>query len=70
MKLSVPVYFVALAATFVYGLLKGFFPDLPFTTEQIMWLFLTILAALGVDVTQAVKQIWGVLSNQGLLPKK
>lgn len=55
MKISLPVYVVALVVSFVYGLLKGYFPDLPFSEEQIRWLFEGLLALLGVDVVNALK---------------
>ena len=35
--------------------LKGYFPDLPFSEEQIRWLFEGLLALLGVDVVNALK---------------
>lgn len=55
MKLSVPVYVVALVAAFLYGLLLNIFPDLPLTQEQIQWIIVAILTALNVDVVQALR---------------
>lgn len=54
MYLSVPYYLVALAAGFLYAVIHNYAPDLPLTEAQVVWLVLTILAALNVDVVQAL----------------
>lgn len=54
MYIQIPYYLVALFAAFVYAVIYNYFPDLPLTEEQVLWLVLTILAALNVDVTQAL----------------
>lgn len=54
MYLSVPYYLVALFAAFVYAAIRNYAPDLPLTEEQVLWLVLTVLAALNVDVVQAL----------------
>lgn len=61
MKISVPYYLVALAAAFLYAVIHAYVPDLPLTEEQIVWLVVTILTALNVDVVQALRK-QGVLS--------
>jgi hypothetical protein len=55
MKISFPYYVVALVAGFVYALAKYFVPTLPFDESQVLWVIVTILTALGVDVTQALR---------------
>lgn len=55
MKISVPYYLVALFAAFVYAVIKNFVPDLPLTEEQVVWAVIVILAALNVDVVQALR---------------
>ena len=55
MVLSVPVYLVTLFAAFLYAVIKNFAPDLPLTEDQVVWLVLFILAALNVDVVQALR---------------
>ena len=55
MKISLPYYLVALGAGFVYAVLKQYYPDLPLTEEQVIYIIVFILAALNVDVTQALK---------------
>jgi hypothetical protein len=54
MYISVPYYLVALGAGFLYAVIYYFVPDLPLTEEQVLWLILTVLAALNVDVVQAL----------------
>ena len=54
MFISVPYYLVALGAAFLYAVIYQYFPNLPLTQDQVLWLVLTILAALNVDVTQAI----------------
>ena len=54
MYLTVPMYLVALGASFLYALIKYFAPDLPLEESQVVWLVITILAALNVDVVQAL----------------
>ncbi len=65
MKLSIPVYVVALVAGFVYALLKNYFPDLPLTEDQVQFIILAILTLFGVDVTAAINK-----ANPGLLARK
>ncbi len=55
MKVSVPYYLVALLAGLVYAIVNYYVPDLPLANEQVLWLVLTILAALNVDVVQALR---------------
>lgn len=64
MKVQIPVYVVALVVTFAYGLLKYYVPTIPFTEDQIRWLFDMILALLGVDVVNTARKI---LMARGLL---
>lgn len=54
MYLSVPYYLVALGASFLYAIIKNFAPDLPLEESQVLWLVLTVLALLNVDVVQAL----------------
>lgn len=54
MYLTVPMYLVALGASFLFAVIKNFAPELPLTEDQVLWLVLTILAALNVDVVQAL----------------
>lgn len=56
MYLTVPMYLVALGVAFLYAIIKNFAPDLPLTEEQVLWLVLTILAALNIDVVQALRK--------------
>jgi hypothetical protein len=53
-KVQLPYYLVALAAGFVYAVVKNYFPDLPLTEEQVLWAIVAILTLLNVDVTQAL----------------
>lgn len=62
MKLSVPIWLVAIVASFVYALLKQYFPELPLTEEQVQYLIITILALAGIDVVNALRK-----ANPGLL---
>lgn len=55
MKVSVPVYIVGLVVALVYGVVKYYVPDLPLTQDQVQWIFVAILAALGVDVTNTLR---------------
>ena len=55
MILTVPMYLVALFAAFLYAIIENYAPGLPLTEEQVLWLVLTILAALNVDVVQALR---------------
>lgn len=55
MKLALPYYLVALFAGFVYAVIHNYVPTLPLTNEQVLWIVLAILAALNVDVTQALR---------------
>ena len=55
MYLTVPMYLVALGAAFLYAVIKNFAPDLPLTEDQVVWLIVTILTALNVDVVQALR---------------
>lgn len=61
MKVSVPYYLVALLAGFVYAVINHYVPTLPLTNEQVLWIILTILAALNVDVVNALR-VRGFLS--------
>lgn len=54
MYLTVPMYLVALGAAFLYAVIKYFAPALPLTEDQVLWLVLTILALLNVDVVQSL----------------
>lgn len=54
MYLTVPMYLVALGAAFLYAVIKYFAPELPLTEDQVLWLVLTVLALLNVDVVQAL----------------
>lgn len=56
MYLTVPMYLVALGAAFLYAVIKYFAPDLPLTEDQVVWVIVTILAALNVDVVQALRK--------------
>jgi len=56
MYISVPYYLVVLAAGFIYAVINNYVPDLPLTEEQVLWLVLSILAALNVDVVQALRK--------------
>lgn len=62
MKLSVPVYLVALAAGFVFAVVQHYFPNIPVTQDQIQWFIVTILTLAGVDVVNAIRK-----ANPGLL---
>lgn len=55
MKIQVPYYLVALLAGFVYAVINHYVPTLPLTNEQVMWVILTILALLNVDVVNALR---------------
>lgn len=56
MYISIPYYIVALFVAFLYAVIKNFAPDLPLEESQVLWLVLTILAALNVDVVQALRK--------------
>lgn len=55
MKISVPYYIVALLAGFVYAVINYYVPDLPLTSDQVLWIIIAILAALNIDVTNALR---------------
>jgi len=55
MRISVKYYLVALFASFVYAVVHEYVPGLPLTNEQVLWVVLTILAALNVDVVNALR---------------
>jgi len=55
MKVSLPIYVVALFVSFVVGALKAYLPDLPITEDLVQYIILAILAALGVDVTNGLR---------------
>ena len=55
MKVAFPAYVVALVAGFIYALAKYYVPTLPFDESQVLWAIVTVLTALGVDVTQALR---------------
>lgn len=54
MKIQVPYYLVALAAAFIYAVIHNYVPDLPLTEEQVLWVVITVLTLLNVDVVQAL----------------
>ncbi len=54
MYLQIPYYLVALGAAFLYAVIHNYAPDLPLEESQVLWIVLTVLAALNVDVTQAL----------------
>lgn len=54
MRISVPYYLVTLAAAFLYAVIHNYVPDLPLTEEQVVWVVVTILTLLNVDVVQAL----------------
>jgi hypothetical protein len=54
MYIQIPYYLVALGAAFLYAVIYYFAPNLPITEAQVLWIILSILAALNVDVTQAL----------------
>ena len=56
MRIQLPYYLVALAASFIYAVIHNYVPDLPLTQEQVVWVVVFILTALNVDVTQALRQ--------------
>ena len=55
MKVKFPYYLVVLVVGLVYGVLKTNFPDLPFSQEAVLWVVLTVLTALNVDVVTALR---------------
>lgn len=55
MKVSVPYYLVALLAGFVYAVINHYVPTLPLTNEQVLWVILSIMALLNVDVVNALR---------------
>lgn len=55
MKISFPAYLVALGVSFLYAIVHYYVPTLPLTEEQVMWVVITILTALGVDVVNGLK---------------
>ena len=55
MKVSIPVYVVALVASFVYALVKYYVPSLPFNEEQVLYVIVIVLTLLNVDVVQALR---------------
>ena len=65
MKLSVPIYLVALLASFIYAVIKNYVPSLPLTEDQVQWLIVTILTLAGVDIVNAVRK-----ANPSLLARK
>lgn len=67
MKVSVPAYLVALFVAFLYAVIHYYVPTLPLTEEQVAWIVLVILTALGIDVAQTVVKIHTALKAQGLL---
>jgi hypothetical protein len=64
-KISIPIYLVALLASFVYAVIKNYLPDLPLTEDQIQFIILAILALAGVDVTAAINR-----ANPGILARR
>lgn len=65
MKISIPVYVVAIVASFLYALLKQYFPDLSLTQEQIVLILVAILALFNIDVVNAIRK-----ANPGLLERR
>jgi hypothetical protein len=55
MKVSVPYYLVALLAGFVYSVVNYYVPTLPLTSEQVLWVIISVIALLNVDVVQALR---------------
>ena len=55
MKVSFPYYLVVLGAGFIYAVVHNYVPTLPLTNEQVLWVVLAVLAALNVDVVQALR---------------
>lgn len=55
MKVSLPVYLVGLFVAFVYAVIHYYVPSLPLTEEQVMWAVVFILAALNIDVVNALR---------------
>jgi len=55
MKISLPYYLVALFAGFVYAIVHNYYPDLPLTEAQIVWVAVAILTALNVDVINTLR---------------
>lgn len=55
MKVSLPYYLVVLFAGFVYAVVHHYVPDLPLTNEQVLWVVLTVLALLNVDVVNSLR---------------
>jgi hypothetical protein len=55
MKVSVPVYVVALFVAFVVGALKAWKPDLPVSAELVQYVVIAILVALNVDVVNTLR---------------
>ncbi len=55
MKVSVPYYLVALLAGFVYAVVNYYVPSLPLTNDQVLWVIISVLALLNVDVVQALR---------------
>jgi len=53
--LPLPIPLFLLAVTFIYGLLKYFFPDLPFTQEQIQYVLEQLLALFGIVLTAQLR---------------
>ena len=56
MQVSLPYYLVALFAGFVYAVIQNYFPNLPLTQDQVIWLVLAILALLNVDVVNSLRK--------------
>ena len=65
MVLSVPIYLIALLASFVYAAIQHYVPSLPLTQDQVQWVIVTLLTLAGVDITNAIRK-----ANPGLLAKK
>lgn len=65
MKISIPVYLVALGAGFLYAVIHYYVPTLPLTQDQVQWIVVTILTLAGVDITNAIRK-----ANPGLLARK
>jgi hypothetical protein len=51
--LPLPVFLII--ATFIYQMLKYYFPSLPFTQEQLQFLMTSLLGLLGIVVTAGLR---------------
>ena len=56
--LPFPVFLIV--ATFIYQMVKYYFPNLPFTQEQLQFLMTSLLALLGIVVSAGLR-VQGVI---------